>query len=70
MNTENLTLSPCGTAPQRGSTTRRIAQTLACWRQRARQRDELAQLDAANLRDLGLNDADIWRETRKAPWES
>ena len=42
---------------------------LAVWRERARQRAELAQLDYAQRRDIGITEADIWRETRKYPWQ-
>jgi len=42
---------------------------VAAWRARARQRAELAQMDIFERRDIGISEADVWRETRKAPWE-
>ncbi|HKU37265.1 MAG TPA: DUF1127 domain-containing protein [Polyangiales bacterium] len=67
MNAENLTVSQCGAEPQ---APRSLAQTLDAWRKRVVQRSQLAELDELALRDLGLNASDIWRETRKAPWEA
>ena len=42
---------------------------LALWRERARQRAELGRLDEFARKDIGISEADVWRETRKAPWE-
>ena len=67
MSAESLTVSRTGPRPQQGH---RLALTLARWRRRVQQRSQLAELDALALHDLGLTDADIWRETRKAPWEA
>ena len=67
MNAENLTVSQCGAQPQ---PVRSLAQALTSWRKRVLQRSQLAELDELALRDLGLNEADIWRETRKAPWQT
>jgi uncharacterized protein YjiS (DUF1127 family) len=47
----------------------RAGALLAEWYGRARQRETLARLDAWAMRDLGLTDADVWREQRKYPWE-
>jgi uncharacterized protein YjiS (DUF1127 family) len=41
---------------------------LATWRQRARQRRQLAELDERALRDLGLSHADAFREATKPFW--
>ena len=48
---------------------RRLGRWLARWRSRLsrwmalqRQRRQLAELDAATLKDLGLDRADAWRE--------
>lgn len=49
---------------------RRLRETLAVWRARARQRAELARLSPELRRDLGITEADVWRETRKAPWQA
>ena len=51
------------------STLTRVFATLTEWLGRARQRNNLAQLDAWTMRDLGLTDADIWRERQKFPWQ-
>jgi uncharacterized protein YjiS (DUF1127 family) len=48
----------------------RVVAALALWRERAKQRAELARLDDISRRDLGITEADVWRETRKAPWEA
>jgi uncharacterized protein YjiS (DUF1127 family) len=44
--------------------------TLNDWLRRARERNELAQLDAWTKRDLGLSDSDIWREAGKHCWQA
>ena len=41
----------------------------ASWRARRTQRSRLAQLDAWTMRDLGLSEADVWRELQKLPWQ-
>ena len=64
MNAENLN------ANQAPGGVHKVAARLARWLERAREREELSQLDALTQRDLGLSDADIWRETRRAPWQS
>jgi uncharacterized protein YjiS (DUF1127 family) len=40
----------------------------AAWRERVRQRDELAQLDDWTRRDLGVGEADVWNEVRRPFW--
>ncbi len=40
----------------------------ALWRQRARERHELATLDQRMIRDLGLNPGDIQFEVNKPFW--
>lgn len=61
-------------APPNGSAAslpgRGIFATLVLWRERARQRAELARLDHRARKDIGLSEADVWREVRKAPWEA
>jgi uncharacterized protein YjiS (DUF1127 family) len=69
MNAENLKIEECHPGPQVSSALQRFAATLAHWRERARQRDELAHFDELTLRDLGLVEVDLWRETRKPPWQ-
>lgn len=39
-----------------------------CWRNRVRQRQELARLDARLLRDIGVTAADAERECNKPFW--
>jgi uncharacterized protein YjiS (DUF1127 family) len=61
-------------APPKGSLVSQpvqgIVAALALWRERARQRAELARLDHRARKDIGVSEADVWREIRKAPWES
>lgn len=45
------------------------AAALLLWRERARERAELARMDYFARQDIGVSEADIWREVRKAPWE-
>lgn len=47
---------------------RRMWQTLVLWRRRAKQRSELARLPGYILKDLGLNEVDRERESRKPFW--
>jgi uncharacterized protein YjiS (DUF1127 family) len=49
---------------------RRFLAVLMSWRDRARQRRALAQFNPYMLRDIGLSEADVWRETRLPPWLS
>lgn len=42
---------------------------LRMWRQRQRQRAELARLDARDLRDFGMSQGDAWREAEKWFWQ-
>ena len=44
--------------------------TIACWRQRARERQMLARMGGAIGKDLGLSRADIWREVNKPFWRA
>ena len=39
------------------------------WRQRIRQRAELARLDERDLHDIGRSDADVYRELGKWFWQ-
>jgi len=49
---------------------RRIASAFSAWRAREEQRRALAQLSDHLLRDLGLSEADVWRETRGSSWHT
>lgn len=67
MNAENLTVSRSGAQSQEP---RSLAQTLTSWRKRVLERSQLATFDELALRDLGVTETDVWRETNKAPWQS
>jgi uncharacterized protein YjiS (DUF1127 family) len=54
-------------APLAGAFTA-FAHVIGTWRERARERRELAQLDARSLRDLGLNPGNIQFEANKPFW--
>ena len=47
---------------------RPFANVIGTWRQRDRERRELAQLDARSLKDLGLNPSNIQFEVDKPFW--
>lgn len=42
---------------------------LRCWREVARERRQLAQLDGRMLKDLGLTRADVEREAGRPFWD-
>ena len=46
----------------------RIVATLREWRQRSRERAQLAALDDRMLRDIGVTRCDVWREINKPFW--
>lgn len=47
---------------------RLAAQVFSVWPERLRQRQRLAELTDAQLRDVGLSRADVRRETEKPFW--
>ncbi len=55
--------------PVRAAALRGFA-TLLLWRERAKQRPALAQLDDRMLRDVGLSPADVLWESRKPFWRA
>jgi len=56
--------------PRRGDGAFSLAPALLReWRQRIRQRAELARLDERSLRDIGRADADVHRELGKWFWQ-
>ena len=63
----DLSLQYTSKAPLAGTFTA-FNQILATWRERARQRKELATLDARTLRDLGLSASDVNFEANKPFW--
>ncbi len=48
---------------------RRWRQLAREWLARARSRQRLARLDDRMLRDIGIDRARVWRETRKWFWQ-
>ena len=68
MSTERLSFDLVEFGPTRSGILRRLLAGFARWRERERQRAALAQLPPYILRDLGLSDADVWRETHREPW--
>jgi uncharacterized protein YjiS (DUF1127 family) len=68
MTSERLSFDLLDFGPSPLGFARRFLVVFARWRQRARQRAALAQLPAYMLRDIGLTEADVWRETRLPPW--
>lgn len=46
-----------------------IAELLAFWARRARERKDLAKLDERLLADIGISPADARHEVRKLPWQ-
>lgn len=63
----DITLHYSSKAPLAG-TYATLNQIFATWRQRARSRKELSQLDARSLRDLGLSASDVNFEINKPFW--
>lgn len=60
-----LTRSVMGRAAATGRT---VLDTLVLWKERSRQRDELAGLDDFVLKDIGISRSDVLHETRKPFW--
>ena len=65
----DISLHYTSTAPLAGTFTA-LNQIFATWRQRARERRELASLDYRTLRDLALNPGDIQFEASKPFWRA
>jgi uncharacterized protein YjiS (DUF1127 family) len=59
----------CEQAAGRHDAIERMFTTLACWRNRSRQRTKLAELSYTERKDIGVTEADVWREVRKRPWD-
>lgn len=70
MKSENLHLSHAHTRAGLLATVHSLNETFTSWQARTRQRRELAQLDAWTMRDLGLSESDIQRETDKPWWQA
>ena len=65
----DISLHYTSTAPLAGTVTA-LRQIFATWRQRARERTELATLDHRTLRDLGLNPGSIEFEAGNPFWRT
>jgi uncharacterized protein YjiS (DUF1127 family) len=63
----DLSLHFSSKAPLAGTYTA-FSHILATWRRRARERRELATLDARTIQDLGLSSAEIQFEANKPFW--
>lgn len=63
----NISLHYSSQAPLAGTFTA-FAQIFATWRQRAKQRRELADLDYRTIRDLGISPTDVQFEANKPFW--
>jgi uncharacterized protein YjiS (DUF1127 family) len=48
----------------------RLGETLRAWRQRTRERDELAQMSDGELHDIGLSRAAVFTELHKPFWQA
>jgi len=64
---------PSGARPYRedeaaSSPPKGIRQWFRDWRNRARARNELMRFSDRELRDIGINRTDAWREIRKSLW--
>jgi uncharacterized protein YjiS (DUF1127 family) len=81
MSQDLLALSPAGSFAQAKSVPTRILSALAVgvrsaletmllWRQRWRERHELARMDHRMRRDIGLSNVDVWREINKPVWRT
>jgi uncharacterized protein YjiS (DUF1127 family) len=65
----DISLHYSSKAPLAGTFTA-FNQILATWRRRARERRELASLDARTLHDLGLSTGEVQFEASKPFWRS
>ena len=63
----DLSLHYTSKAPLAGTFTA-LNLILATWRQRARERSELARLDQRTIRDLGLSEGEVVFEASKPFW--
>ena len=73
MNSRNAAAATSSRPATVSPTVRRLSQlahdTVATWRQRTRNRALLASFDARMLEDIGVSQADAWRESRKPFWQ-
>jgi uncharacterized protein YjiS (DUF1127 family) len=64
MSTERLSLEMLDLVPPDAGFGRRMLEVARRWRVRAQGRAVLARMNPHQLRDIGLSEADVWRETR------
>ncbi|HZQ01893.1 MAG TPA: DUF1127 domain-containing protein [Reyranella sp.] len=65
----DLSLHYSSKAPLAGTFTA-LNQIFSTWRQRSKQRRELAQLDTRSIHDLGLSTSDVQFEVNKPFWQA
>ena len=70
MTSEKLHIELVHPAAQSSGLVKRLTAALGAFHARREQRRVLATLEPLILQDLGLTEADVWREARKRPWES
>lgn len=68
MTSEKLNINLVHPGLQPPGLWQRLTATLGALYARVRQREALAALEPEILRDLGLSEADVWREVRKPSW--
>ena len=69
MRIDDLTIGDIGFNYQPAFRLNRAVATVAAWRQRAQEREELSRFGLELQKDLGITDADVWRERRKWFWQ-
>jgi uncharacterized protein YjiS (DUF1127 family) len=69
MTSERLSLELIELGPPRPSFVHRLWAAWIGWRKAVEQRDALARFDARMLRDIGITEADVWRETQRSTWD-
>lgn len=60
---------PANSNTDRLNPSKRVGAILKAWVLRMQQRQQLAAMNTYELRDIGLNNADAYREVHKAPWQ-
>ncbi|HKU41429.1 MAG TPA: DUF1127 domain-containing protein [Polyangiales bacterium] len=71
MTSERLSLDLIELPRPSAGILRRLRDAFVHWRRTAQQREVLAGFDERMLRDVGLTEADVWRETRfPSSWDT
>ena len=68
MTTERISLEHVNLPDLSTGLLRRAWDTIKRWREREEARQMLARFDARMLEDIGLTEAEAWRETRLPFW--